>query len=116
MRAVNLIPVEDRRGLRGGGSGSGVASYIVLGVLAVVVAMSAACTLTNRSLSTRHAELDSLQSKVETAQAQVQRYASYTGFTALRQKRTETVRSLPAHRFACTPARHQLARPIPPHA
>ena len=32
MRAVNLIPAEDRRGLRGGGSGSGVASYIVLGV------------------------------------------------------------------------------------
>ena len=75
MKAVNLIPVEDRRGLRGGGSGSGVASYIVLGVLAVVVAMSAAYTLTNRSLSTRHAELDSLQSQVETAQAQVQRYA-----------------------------------------
>jgi Tfp pilus assembly protein PilN len=116
MKAVNLIPVEDRRGLRGGGSGSGVASYIVLGVLAVIVAMSAAYTLTNRSLSTRHAELDSLQSQVETAQAQVQRYSSYTGFTALRQKRTETVRSLAASRFDWSHALHELARTIPSNA
>jgi Tfp pilus assembly protein PilN len=116
MRAVNLIPVEDRRGLRGGGSGSGVASYIVLGVLAVVVAMSAAYTLTNRSLGDRHAELESVQSQVENAQAQAQRYSSYTGFTALRQKRTETVRSLAASRFDWSHALHELARTIPSNA
>lgn len=116
MRAVNLIPAEDRRGLRGGGSGSGIASYIVLGVLAAVVAMSAAYTLVNRSVSDRRAELDSVQSQVETAQAQVQRYASYTGFTALRQKRTETVRSLAASRFDWSHALHELARTIPSNA
>ena len=116
MRAVNLIPVEDRRGLRGGGSGSGAASYIVLGVLAVVVAMSAAYTLTNRSLSDNRAQLESVQSQVETAQAQVQRYSSYTGFTALRQKRTETVRSLATSRFDWSHALHELARTIPSNA
>jgi Tfp pilus assembly protein PilN len=116
MKAVNLIPVEDRRGLRGGGSGSGVASYIVLGVLAAVVVMSAAYTLTNRSLSDRHAQLESVQSQVENAQAQVQRYSSYTGFTALRQKRTETVRSLAASRFDWSHALHELARTIPSNA
>jgi Tfp pilus assembly protein PilN len=116
MRAVNLIPVEDRRGLRGGGSSSGVASYIVLGVLAVVVAMSAAYTLTNRSLSDRRAQLESVQSQVDNAQAQVQRYSSYTGFTALRQKRTETVRSLATSRFDWSHALHELARTIPSNA
>jgi Tfp pilus assembly protein PilN len=116
MRAVNLIPVEDRRGLRGGGSGSGAASYIVLGVLAVVVAMSAAYTLTNRSLRDNRAQLESVQSQVETAQAQVQRYSSYTGFTALRQKRTETVRSLATSRFDWSHALHELARTIPSNA
>ena len=116
MRAVNLIPVEDRRGLRGGGSGSGIASYIVLGVLAAVVAMSAAYTLTNRSLSDKRAQLESVQSQVETAQAQVQRYSSYTGFTALRQKRTETVRSLATSRFDWSHALHELARTIPSNA
>jgi Tfp pilus assembly protein PilN len=116
MRAVNLIPVEDRRGLRGGGSGSGIASYIVLGVLAAVVAMSAAYTLTNRSLSDNRAQLESVQSQVETAQAQVQRYSSYTGFTELRQKRTETVRSLATSRFDWSHALHELARTIPSNA
>jgi Tfp pilus assembly protein PilN len=116
MKAVNLIPVEDRRGLRGGGSGSGVGSYIVLGVLAAVVAMSAAYTLVNRSVSDRRAELASVQSQVETAQAQVQRYSSYTGFSALRQKRTETVRSLAASRFDWSHALHELARTIPSNA
>jgi Tfp pilus assembly protein PilN len=116
MRAVNLIPVEDRRGLRGGGSGSGIASYIVLGVLAAVVAMSAAYTLVNKSVGDRRAELVSLQSQLETAQAQVQRYASYTGFSALRQKRTETVRSLADSRFDWSHALHELARTIPSNA
>ena len=116
MRAVNLIPVEDRRGLRGGGSGSGVASYIVLGVLAAAVAMSAAYTLTNRSLGDRRAQLESVQSQVQNAQAQAQRYSSYTGFTALRQKRTETVRSLAASRFDWSHALHELARTIPSNA
>jgi Tfp pilus assembly protein PilN len=116
MRAVNLIPVEDRRGLRGGGSGSGIASYIVLGVLAAVVAMSAAYTLANRSVSDHRTELDSVQSQLETAQAQVQRYASYTGFTALRQKRTETVRSLATSRFDWSRALHELARTMPSNA
>ena len=116
MRAVNLIPVEDRRGLRGSGSGSGIASYIVLGVLAAVVAMSAAYTLTNRSLGDRRAQLESVQSQVDTAQAQVQRYSSYTGFTALRQKRSETVRSLAASRFDWSHALHELARTIPSNA
>jgi Tfp pilus assembly protein PilN len=116
MKAVNLIPVEDRRGLRGGGSGSGLASYIVLGVLAAVVVMSAAYTLTNRSLGDRRAQLESVQSQVENAQAQVQRYSSYTGFTALRQKRTETVRSLATSRFDWGHALHELARTIPSNA
>jgi Tfp pilus assembly protein PilN len=116
VRAVNLIPVEDRRGLRGGGSGSGVGSYIVLAVLAVVVAMSAAYTLANRSVGQHQAELTAVQAQVETAEAEVQQYASYTGFSALRQKRGETVRSLAASRFDWSHALHELARTIPSNA
>jgi Tfp pilus assembly protein PilN len=116
MRAVNLIPVEDRRGLRGGGSGSGIGSYIVLGVLAVVVAMSAAYTLANRSIGQHQAELTAVTTQVETAEAEVQQYVSYTGFSALRQKRTETVRSLAASRFDWSHALHELARTIPSNA
>jgi Tfp pilus assembly protein PilN len=115
MRAVNLIPAEER-GRRGGGSGSGLASYLVLGVLALVVAMSAAYTLANRSLSERRAQLDSVQAQVQSAEAQADALASYTTFTALRQKRTDTVRSLAASRFDWSQALHEVARTIPSDA
>jgi Tfp pilus assembly protein PilN len=114
MRAVNLIPVEDRRG--GGGAGSGLGSYIVLGVLAVVVAMSASYTLANRSLSDRRAELASVQAQVQAAEAKAQRLSSYTSFAALRQKRTATVSSLASSRFDWSHALHEVARTIPSNA
>ena len=53
MKAVNLIPVDERRG--GATGDSGLAPYIVLGVLALVVALSAAFALANRSVSPRRA-------------------------------------------------------------
>jgi hypothetical protein len=91
MRAVNLIPADERR--RVGGSGSGVVSYIILAVLALVVAAGAAHTLANRS---------ALQ--------------AYTAFTALRQKRSDTVRSLATSRFDWSHALHEVARTLPSDA
>jgi Tfp pilus assembly protein PilN len=111
MRAVNLIPVEDRRG--GSATGSGLGSYIVLAVLALVVAMGAAYTLANRSLSQKRAELSSVQAQVQAAEAQAGQLSSYTTFAALRQKRTDTVRSLAASRFDWSQALHEVARTIP---
>ena len=104
--------------LRGGGSGSGVASYIVLGVLALVVAMSAAYTLTNRSLGDRPRASSTSVAVAgrRPRRRQAQRYSSYTDFTALRQKRTETVRSLAASRFDWSHALHEVARTIPSNA
>jgi Tfp pilus assembly protein PilN len=114
MRAVNLIPADEQRGLRG--SGSGLGSYIVLGVLALVVAASAATALTNRSLSERRDKLASVQAQTRTAEAEVQRLASYTGFSSLRQKRAETVRSLAASRFDWSHTLHEVARTMPSNA
>jgi Tfp pilus assembly protein PilN len=111
MRAVNLIPVEDRRG--GASAGSGLGSYIVLAVLALAVAMGAAYTLANRSLSQKRTELASVQAQVKAAEAQADQLSTYTTFAALRQKRTETVRSLAASRFDWSQALHEVARTIP---
>jgi Tfp pilus assembly protein PilN len=113
MRAVNLIPTEQRRGRGGAGAGAGLGSYIVLAVLALVVAMSAAYTLANRSLSDRRAELAAAQAQTRAAEAQAQQLTSYSTFTALRQKRTDTVRSLAASRFDWSQALHEVARTIP---
>jgi Tfp pilus assembly protein PilN len=114
MKAVNLIPADEQRGLRG--SGSGLGSYIVLAVLALVVAASAATTLTNRTLTHRRDKLAAVQEQTRQAQAEVTRLASYTGFSALRQKRSDTVKSLAASRFDWSHALHEVARTIPSDA
>lgn len=90
MRAVNLIPVDERRS--SGGTGSGLGVYILLGVLAVVVAVSAAYTLTNKSIDDRRAKLVEVQAQVKAQADTAQALQGYTAFTALRQKRSETVR------------------------
>jgi Tfp pilus assembly protein PilN len=114
MKAVNLIPAEQRRGL--GGSGSGLAAYVVLGLLALIVAMSAAYTLANRSLSDKRDKLASVQQQAQAYQDRAQGLAGYTSFSGLRQKRSETVRSLATSRFDWSHALHEVARTIPSDA
>jgi Tfp pilus assembly protein PilN len=114
MNAVNLIPAEARRGL--GSSGSGLASYVVLGVLALVVAMSAVNTLANRSLTDKRDALSTLQQRAQTYQAQAKALESYTTFAGLREKRSETVRSLATSRFDWSKTLHEVARTIPSDA
>jgi Tfp pilus assembly protein PilN len=114
MRAVNLIPVDERS--RVGGSGSGLASYIVLGVLALAVTMTAAYSLANRTLSDRRQELTSVQAQAKTSADEAETFQAYTSFTALREKRTETVRSLAFSRFKWSEALHEVARTIPSNA
>jgi Tfp pilus assembly protein PilN len=114
MRAVNLIPVDERRG--GLGSSAGLGSYIILGVLALVVAVSAATTLANRSISDRRHQLTVVQARAESSAAEAHALQSYTSFAELRQKRSETVRSLAVSRFDWSHALHEVARTIPSDA
>jgi Tfp pilus assembly protein PilN len=114
MRAVNLIPAEERRG--GGSGGSGIGSYVVLGLLALVVAISAAATVTNRSIADRRHELADVQARAQASSDEAAALEGYTAFSALRDKRNETVRSLAASRFDWSHALHEIARTIPSDA
>jgi Tfp pilus assembly protein PilN len=113
MRAVNLIPVGERRGV---GNTSGLGSYIVLGLLALVVAMSAAYTLANRSLGDHRQELASVEARATAIEGRAQALDSYTAFSTLRQKRSETIRALAASRFDWSHTLHEVARTIPADA
>jgi Tfp pilus assembly protein PilN len=114
MRAVNLIPTDERGHL--GGSGSGVGSYVLLAVLALMVLGSAAYTLANRTISNREHELADVQTQVQASTATAQGLQAYTTFTGLRQKRNETVRSLATSRFDWSAALHEVARTMPSDA
>jgi Tfp pilus assembly protein PilN len=113
MKAVNLIPADERRRI---GGGSGLSSYIILAVLALAVVVGAAYTLTNRSVSDRRQELAEVQARAKASADQAQDLRAYTSFAALRQKRSETIRSLVASRFDWSHALHEVARTIPSNA
>jgi Tfp pilus assembly protein PilN len=112
MKAVNLIPGEERRGGSAGGRSAG-ATYAVLGVLAVLVLMAAAWTLTGKKVHDRRAELSRVEQQASAAEAQASRLAAYSAFSDLRKKRAETVASIARSRFDWAHVMHEVARVIP---
>jgi Tfp pilus assembly protein PilN len=114
MKAVNLIPVEERRG---GSSGrTGGAAYGLLGVLAVLVLMAAAYTLTGKKVDDQRNKLAQLEQQASAAEAQASKLASYSAFSDLRKKRAETVASIARSRFDWAHVMHEVARVIPSNA
>jgi Tfp pilus assembly protein PilN len=112
MKAVNLIPGEDRRGGSAGGR-SPVATYSVLGALAVLVLMAAAWTLTGKSVDKRKTDLARVEQQATAAEAQASKLAAYSTFADLRKKRAETVASIASSRFDWAHVMHEVARIIP---
>jgi Tfp pilus assembly protein PilN len=113
MKAVNLIPADERRS---SGAGAGIGSYILLALLALVVVGGAAFTLVNRDIKDKRKELASVQQRIQAAQNEAEALKAYTAFTAVRQQRSETVRSLATSRFDWAHALHEVARTMPKDA
>jgi Tfp pilus assembly protein PilN len=112
MRAVNLIPAEERRGGSAGGR-SGNAAYAVLGILAVLVLMAAAYTLTGKTVKDRRSQLASVEQQASSAENQATKLAAYSSFSDLRKARAETVASIARSRFDWAHVMHEVARIIP---
>jgi Tfp pilus assembly protein PilN len=112
MKAVNLIPSEQRRGGSAGGR-SGNAAYAVLGALAVLVLIVAAWTLTGKTVKDRGAQLARVEQQASAAEAQANKLSPYSAFSDLRKKRAETVASIARSRFDWAHVMHEVARVIP---
>jgi Tfp pilus assembly protein PilN len=112
VRAVNLIPSDERRGAGGAGR-AGMAAYVVLGVLAALVVMLTVHTLAGRQVDQKRAELADTKAKADRFQAEAKRLTAYSDFAALRAKRLQTVASLAKSRFDWAGALHEVARTIP---
>jgi Tfp pilus assembly protein PilN len=112
MNAVNLIPVEDRRGADAPGR-SGGAVYAVLGALAVVLLLVAGLAITSKQVSDQKNQLAAVTAEAQTAESQAGSLQAYTQFASLRDKRQQTVAQLASSRFDWEHALHELARVVP---
>jgi Tfp pilus assembly protein PilN len=116
MRAVNLIPADDRRGAGGAAGRSGGGAYILLGALALFVVMSASYVLAGKSVTDKKSELAQVTRQAEAAEAKAKSLGDYTRFAAMRTKRVQTVSQLANSRFDWSHALHEVARVLPENA
>jgi Tfp pilus assembly protein PilN len=112
MRAVNLLPPEERRARSGAGRSGGLA-YAVLGVLALAVVLLAARTITASAVQERHDELAVVQAEKAGVQSQLADLQAYTTFASLRESRLSTISSVAASRFDWAGALREVARTVP---
>lgn len=108
MRAVNLIPAD----VAGGGRASN-GPLLLLGGLAVLLALVTLSVLTGNTVKERRSELASVEAELVVAQAQAEATRPYREFAALARARVETVRQLGTARFDWDRAFAGLATVIP---
>jgi Tfp pilus assembly protein PilN len=112
MRAVNLIPADQRRAAGAAGK-SGGAAYALLGALGMLVLAVAVLTLTNRSVADKQAEATRLEAQAQAAQTKAGALASYEQFNRFVKTRSTAVQTLAATRFDWGTKLEQVSRVIP---
>jgi Tfp pilus assembly protein PilN len=113
MRAVNLIPAEQRRGASGAYGRSDGAAFVVLGLLAGLVLLAGVYALSHSQVSDRRAQAARLSAQASAAQAQAASLSAYVSFLSLRDQRVSTVRQLAGTRFDWAHTFHELGRVLP---
>ena len=114
MRAVNLIPSDLRVG-RSAGSG-GIGAYVVVGALALLVAMVSLFTLSSRTIANKQAQVTTVEQQAAAAEKRAADLQAYSQFSTLSKQRTDTVKSLAGSRFDWAHAMTDVARVLPKDA
>lgn len=113
MRAVNLIPSEDRRSPGVQASLKLGPGYLLIALLGVAVLFVTIYVLSSNKISSRKAQLASLQGQVSQEQALANRLGNYAAFVKLAQTRADTIRQIVDSRFDWHAALSDLSRVIP---
>jgi Tfp pilus assembly protein PilN len=113
MRAVNLIPADQRGDAGGGGGRSGGGVYVVLGLLSGLAVMALLYGLAAHETSSRRSDVATLTAEAQQAQARAAQLAPYTSFLAMREQRVQAVSQLVDSRFDWAHAFHELGRVLP---
>jgi Tfp pilus assembly protein PilN len=113
MRAVNLIPVEQRSGQPVGAGRSQGGAYAVLLVVGGLALMAYLYGEARHQISSRRGQAAALTAQARQTQAAAERLAPYTSFIALREERKQDVDALIDSRFDWAHVLHEFGRVLP---
>ncbi len=113
MRAVNLIPSDQRSGQPVGAGRSQGGAYAVLALVGGLALMAFLYGEARHDVNSRSAETASLAAQAQQAQAAVERLAPYTSFVAQREQRVQAVDALVDSRFDWAHVMHEFGRVLP---
>lgn len=113
MRAVNLIPADQRTSASVAAGRSGGAAYAVLALIAGLALMALLYGLAHHQIASKEGEVAKLQARAQQAQQQASALSAYTSFVAMRQQRVKAVEALVDSRFDWAHVMHEFGRVIP---
>lgn len=111
MKAVNLIPNEQRRAQAGGAKPG--SSYIVIGVLVTLLAMVAGYVLTSNKVTQNKNDAAAAKAEADSLEAEVAQRGSFTNFSQIKETRLASVSGVAATRFDWERFMREVSRVIP---
>jgi Tfp pilus assembly protein PilN len=111
VRAVNLIPADQRRRTPRDGSGKG--GHVALGVLALLLAMVVGYVLTSNTVTDRQNETQSARVEADRLEAQAAQKGGFSNFASIAQTRMQSVAGVAATRFDWERFMRELSRVMP---
>jgi hypothetical protein len=111
MKAVNLIPTEQRRAKATGERSGG--GYVVLGVLAVLLALAVAYVMTANSVNDNTTKAAKAKHEADALEAQAAQLDSFTDFATIKQQRLAAVKTAASTRFDWERLMRELSRVMP---
>jgi Tfp pilus assembly protein PilN len=113
VKAVNLIPADQRRGAGGVGGRASGAAHVLVAALAVFVILGVVYAVSARQAADRRSKLSHVTVQANAAQAQAAALQPYVEFASLRAQRQQAIGALAAGRFNFSGAMDQIARALP---
>ena len=111
MKAVNLVPSEQRRA-KPSGKGAG-GSYVVLGLLAVLLVMAVAYVTTSNKVNENETKAAEARQQAEAYEAQAAQLGSFTNFAAIKEQRLAAVVAAAQTRFDWERLMREVSRVMP---
>jgi Tfp pilus assembly protein PilN len=114
VRAVNLIPADQRRGAGGIAGRSGGIVYVLPAGLAVLVLLGVIYALAVHQVADKKGQLAAVTQQVASVNEQAQALAPYVQFAGVSAVEVSQVKTLAGSRFDWPDAMRQLALALPP--